>query len=772
MRISIFISCLFISIAAKAQLAPVGKWRLHVNYSEAISVAEAGSKIFCASKSAVYCYDKADNSLTTLTKISGLSDVDINSIKYNNVSHSIIVAYNNTNVDIIDGKSVTNISDIKRKSILGNKVINNIYCNGKYAYLACGFGIVVIDMVRKEVSDTYYIGSNGDVIQVFDITADSTYLYAATENGLQKATKNSEAIANYSSWSKDPNLPKGIYNSVDYYKNKLYVNRSRFIETGIDNSDTLFVSNGHGWSRFDSSFAYTINSVKSYYGKLVISTSKKGLVYDSTLIKTVENYAFFVFTQQVIIDKENTYWIADRISGLCSLKDNDKYSYLPNGPFRGTTYAMAVQDDNLWVAPGGHTPSWSSVYIKSGVSSFIDNKWVTYNGFNSVIIDSMYDIMSIAIDPKNKNHLYMGSWGRGLVEFTNGIPAKIYNDLNSPLKHLSNQPNYYWVGVGGLAFDGNSNLWMTNNSSTNPLLVKKPDGTWKVFDLGGILNGYISSSILIDDYNQKWIMSPIGGGIVVFSEGADIDNTSDDRYRKLAVHLNFNGSNNNVNMQCMAKDLDGAIWIGTDIGIGVYYSPGNILDAANDGAAQQILIQQDGYNQYLLSSETVTAIAIDGANRKWVGTQKGGVFLLSADGTKQIYNFTEDNSPLLSNSVTSIVINDNTGEVFIGSEKGISSFRGTATKGNDKYKDVYAFPNPVPTAYTGTIAIKGLIEKSNIKITNISGGVVYETKSEGGQAVWDGNNLYGERVESGVYLVFCTTTDGAETEVTKLLFIK
>jgi hypothetical protein len=164
-------------------------------------------------------------------------------------------------------------------------------------------------------------------------------------------------------------------------------------------------------------------------------------------------------------------------------------------------------------------------------------------------------------------------------------------------------------------------------------------------------------------------------------------------------------------------------------------------------------------------------MVVDGSNRKWIGTEKGGVFLISADGSQQIQNFNIDNSPLLSNTIFSIAINSESGEVFIATDEGLVSYRGDATDGTDVYGKVYAFPNPVRPNYTGPIAIKGLLRDADVKITDIAGRIVYQTKANGGTAVWNGNDFNGERARTGVYLVFSTNSDGTQTNVTKIMLV-
>jgi hypothetical protein len=274
--------------------------------------------------------------------------------------------------------------------------------------------------------------------------------------------------------------------------------------------------------------------------------------------------------------------------------------------------------------------------------------------------------------------------------------------------------------------------------------------------------------ILVDKQDQKWVVMTRGGGILVY-KGHTMDPPNLTNSKKLTSAIG-SGALPSTTVSCLAEDVDGEIWVGTDKGVAVFYSPENVFSGQNFDS-QQILLEQDGHVQILLETETVQAIAVDDANRKWIGTANSGVFLMSADGTKQIYHFDENNSPLFSNDVGSIVINHETGEVYFGTSKGIISYRGTSIAGLDAFSDVYAFPNPVKPDYEGPIAIKGLMNNSTVKITDISGSLVYETKSEGGQAIWYGKNFNGVKVSSGVYMVFCTSEDGSQKTSTKILFI-
>jgi hypothetical protein len=279
-------------------------------------------------------------------------------------------------------------------------------------------------------------------------------------------------------------------------------------------------------------------------------------------------------------------------------------------------------------------------------------------------------------------------------------------------------------------------------------------------------------SIIVDRYGQKWIIMRYGNlnpySLLVFTDNGTPDNPADDH----AKRLNSNPGNGNIPgniVFAMAEDLEGEIWIGTEKGVAVFYSPENVF-TGEDFDAQRILVEQGGYVQYLLENEIVTAITIDGNNQKWIGTDRGGVFLFSPDGTKQIQHFTAEDSPLLSDRITSIAINVN-GDVFLGTDKGIIAYRGTATPGGESNENVYAFPNPVKDGYDGYIAIKGLVKNAEVRITDVSGDLVYSTKAEGGQAIWNGRNFNGKKVKSGIYLVFASNETGSEKVVTKIVII-
>ena len=764
-----FAFLLFFVFHLSAQQIAIGEWRDHLPYNTCISVTEAENIIYCATLYNLFSYDKDDNSIQRMTKISGLSDIGISTINYNKKYKTLVIAYNNTNIDLIQNDEIINISDIKRKSILGNKTINNILFIDKYAYLSCGFGIVVLDYLKKEIKDTYYIGPDGNHINVLDLTFDDTKFYAATESGIFSASINDENLANFAAWTKDTliHYPNAKYNLIEEYNNKIFANNSN----SAYNTDTVFVFDGVSWDYFDSTITETMFDISEYYEHLVFSSNGGIRIYDTTLTNESIIWTYnpgIPSPRDAIIDKDDFVWIADNNYGLVkNINIWRSESIKPNGPSSKNVVAMSLKGNDLWVATGGKSPPWGNLWMNEGIFSFIDEDWETYNYKNISILDTIRDFVAVAVNPNNTKQVFVGTWGYGIIEFNNGNFTKFYNKTNSTLQEPLNHSG--WIGVTGLCFDEFNNLWATDSSCTNALSVRKSDGSWKSFSLSPLVIEDIVGDLIIDSYNQKWIIMPRGHGIIVYNDNNTIDNVSDDNFKKLNNVIG-NGNLPSNDIFCLAQDLDGEIWVGTGKGITVFYSPENVF-SNTDFDYQQILVEQDGVANYLLETETITAIAVDGSNKKWIGTQRAGVFLMSEDGTKQIHHFTEDNSPLFSNAITSIAINHESGEVFFGTNNGIISYKGKATEGGETHQDVYAYPNPVKENYNGYIAIKGLVQNAHVKITDISGTLIYKTIAEGGQAVWDGKNFNGERAHSGVYLVFSSNDDGSETLVTKILFI-
>ena len=762
---SILIFLLMLSYVVNAQNFEIGNWREHLPYIHAKKVVEGNGKIFCATDDGFYGYILSDKTIERKSKLNGLSDFGIKDIAYSHDYHVLVIAYNSTNIDLLyDDNSVLNISDIKRKNIPGNKRINSVSIDGGYAYISCGFGIVVLDLQRREIKDTYYVGALGN-IEVFQVAIDDSCLYAASEDGIYKANKSNPLLANSANWQKiyDDLNSQGKFNYAVNFNSTLFFNYSK------SNADTLIAYDGNWGYPLPLSMKNLslLKNIQVSNNNLVLVTDDSSLYYDNTLsLNNVisSGQVWDPTFRSAIKDDQGGYWIADNNKGLYYLQANSLSTIIPQGPYSSGSNDIEFKNGVMWLSHGPENRTWSNQYGYNGFSKFENGTWITYDGLSAQTqlfgTYNFYDNVSIAIDPSNANHIYVGASGPGLLEFSNGQPVTLYSYNNSSLTQQVGNPSQ--VKVHGIAFDENNNLWVSNAGSLNVINVKKPNGQWKGFTFPGIVNSSSKcGDIIIDQNGYKWltIFENVGGkeGILIFNDNRTIDNTSDDEYDVADF-----GSNR---VRAIQMDLEGTIWAGTDQGVYIFYPPSI--------TPQQILIKQDNAYQYLLATDVVTVIAVDGANRKWIGTESSGLYLLSADGQDQIKHFTVDNSPLFSNNITALNINDITGEVYIGTEKGLLSYQSDAVAGDKEIcGDLIAYPNPVQKGYDGDIAVKGVIANGIIKITDISGGLVFEGKALGSQAVWNGKNLKGEKVQSGVYIVYAADATGQFHCTTKLMIYR
>ncbi len=780
MKIRYCFSLIFIFILLSGQLfsqgIAIGEWRDDLPYYDCISVTDASPRIYCATPYAVFYYDKEDNSVQRLTKINGLSDIGLTVINYNKAYNTLVITYSNGNIDLLKNNTIINISDIKRAPILGKKNINDIYFIDKYAYLSCGFGIVVLDIDKEEIRDTYYIGPNGSQMNVNGLVKDnSDSLFAVTDEGIYKAYSKDPNLANFAAWKLDPGTDTtAIYRHIVSFNGQLVVTKTK----STYSVDTLYRYSGYKWNPWVLDYDNPASALYSDNNVLVVSLNYFVKYYDAgfNLLGTVFTYYDYGAPRpnDAITDRDSKLWIADTYAGLITtdLQQNSFSQVNLGGPLTSLVFGMTTIGGDLYIAPGGHDNSYVPIYeIPAQVYRFNGSTWKNLDANNTPGLAGLIDVVTIAVDPNDHKRYYAGCWSNGLLEFYNDSLVMKYNESNSTLRHHSASTDPNDIRVGGTAFDSQGNLWVVNSHNNNSI-SRKSGSNWIGFSTP-IIDQADLGIMVIDTYNQKWIQMRNTTGnsysVLVFSDNGTPENPGDDKSVKLNASAG-NGAIPGNTTFAIAVDKKGEVWVGTENGIGVFYNPENVFTGQNFDC-QRPLVQQGAYTQYLKENEMVTAIAVDGANRKWIGTDKGGVFLVSEEGTQLIYHFTAEDSPLLSDRITALAINPETGEVFIGTDKGLISFKSTATEGGDKMGDVYAYPNPVKEDYAGLIAIKGLVTNAQVRITDVSGNLIYSTKAEGGQAIWDGKNFDGRKAKTGVYLVFAASDDGKEKIVTKILII-
>ena len=747
----------------------IGEWQQHLPWQRSKYVTQSSDKVYYATEWAVAEIDKADRSSRFITKVEGLSDVGMNLIRYNAAAKVLLIAYTNSNLDLFypDDRSVVNLPIIQKNSnIVGNRKIYNVFFDGKIAYFACGFGILKFDLQEAEAEYTVFTS-----IPVQSFAIYNGYLWAGTEDGLYRLPENDENPADFSRWeevSTSAGFPSNIsYNALALWDGKLWLGA------------------GKGFYRYDGA---TVTEIASHPNRSVIylTSEGSGLMigwgdknnFGFGVVEYLETggarYEIHVpcdaeFPLYGIEDGTKKFWFADlddkfryydQNAGTC-----DKFAY--NSPYTQRSSEIAFgSDGTTYIATPGPASNLGVDGNRDGVNYYKNGVWAHWSErATPEIVDSLQsfkDMWKVAPHPL-ENKVFVGSWVGGMLQFTDNVYEKRYVKSNSILQGPGSEKR---TAIGGLAYDQNNDLWISNYGANAPIAVLKSDGTMRNFT-GSPANNLLQ--VAVDQNGYKWFVIAFGAGILVYDSGADIDSPSDDRYRIITT-ANSVLPTNFIN--CITVDLDGDVWVGTQQGTVSFECGVNVFD--EDCKGRRRIVSVDGFNGYLLETEDVKTIAVDGANQKWFGTSNG-VFVQSPDALTQVERFTNTNSPLFDNGITDIAINPITGVAWIGTEKGLISLRaGATTGGRVNLPTAYAYPNPVQPGYDGPIAVYGLARDANVKITDAAGHLVFEGKALGGQAVWDGRDYLGRRAASGVYMIFATSEanfDEPSAIVTKIVIL-
>jgi hypothetical protein len=762
--------CLF-PLLTMAQLS-MGKWRTHFSYNSVVQIAQSKNKIYAVSDGALYSIDKQDGNVEFYSKVSGLNGTSISRIEYDPANDQLVIIYENGNIDLLGTGGVTNIPDLYNKQMSANKEVNQINFYQNKAYLSCDFGIVVLNMQKKEVADTYYIGTNGSDVKLLGTAVLNGTIYALSQTTLYNASVTGSQLVNYASWSTLSGLPgSGDFQAIGIFAGKLFIQRG----------GKLYKQDETGWSGFLPDV--NVNYFHATNNKMLINDGSSSVYivdenFNSKVVTSIGS------TPDAEYDAENdVYWLAANDLGVISYKQTGNETptinyYKPDGPAVNIPYNMTFSGKKLFVLQGGR---WSAQFGYSGIVMMYENG-VWTNIYAKSIQDSTkhaaLDFMNVAVDPADNKHFYIPSYGTGLYEFKNNLFSKWYNYTNSTLQGhplVPSDPNNY-TRLDGAIYDQYGNLFVANSAVNASIKVLLANGEWTQLKYPDA-NKETLGKILIDNQNpnRKWVASVRGGEIIVFDDNGTIKDQSDD---KSIVYTSYPDPDNSGGLLApgtcytLAQDKNGVIWMGTDQGPFVFNNTSRAFDTGF-GCSRVKIPRGDstGLADYLLANENIKAIAIDGANRKWLGTESSGVYLMSENGQQTLQHFTVTNSPLLSNDILSIAINPVTGEVFFGTGQGIVSYQSDASEAGSDFGNVYAYPNPVREGFAGVITITGLVENTQVKITDLNGNLVCQTISNGSLATWDGKDVHGRKVSTGIYLAICINADGTKNVITKILVI-
>ena len=379
----------------------------------------------------------------------------------------------------------------------------------------------------------------------------------------------------------------------------------------------------------------------------------------------------------------------------------------------------------------------------------------------------MRSVPTITINPENPTDLVIHSMNNGLLDFMDGAAGTQYGVNNSSLTSIL-PPSTFFVRIPDGEYDSQGNLWVIQQQVDFALSRRSPSGNWTAFDVGSVYeevsNGSSTTKMEITN-DDKIIFGSTDGGLIGYDPVLD-------QFSRLIDEVSEGNLINNY-VSAVRIDQRNQLWIGSNLGLRVLSNANSLFSDEIQDARSIVIEDTNGIPRELLQDEAVLDIEVDGNNNKWVATASSGAFLFSPTGRETLFQFTTDNSPLPTNSVNDIAIDEETGKVYFATDKGIVAFQGErSSKPQENLESVRVFPNPVRPGFDGNVTIDGLTERARVKITDIEGNLVYEAVSQGGSIPWDTRSFSGNKVASGVYMLFISTSDNIETTVSKVMIVR
>lgn len=764
-----FLLVVSLLLCTLARGADEQRWKTLYSYAKNLSAIQiSGDTLYGVSDGKLFSYDVDDESFDSYGKIYNDS---VAYICYAKQAGCLAIAYEDSNIQLLyPSGNVVDVMGIKNTQMNLDKTINDLFVSGNLLYVSTGFGVVIIDIAKGAILQSCILNK-----VVYSTCEKGGIVYVASESGILTA-KSSDNLQDRNNWATFSLRDKYPYSNVNFSDNEvskicLYKDHVHFLVKGklicaLKEDGTLERAND--WSPTD---------MAAFDGRLI--AYKANEFYNFTDLYTFTNHRSTIGDISVIAPLgSDAYWVGCNGNGLCKLQAESqtvdatvlKQGLFLNGPLSNLPFSMKFENNRLLVVGGGYL--WYGLNKPPQFSVYNGSSWgnANVNQINEILSPAK-DFSSVAVDPSDTSHYFISGWNDGVYEFKGLDCIKFYDNSNSTLQSIF---DYRDIRVTGLTFDPNGNLWMLNSLVSNSIKMRSKDGVWKQYAFSELKGLQYISQFFIDSYGNKWIGSSTKQGtLFVWNDNKTFDDTSDDTYKYVSRFVDQDGSALGIGeIKAIKEDLDGNIWVGTDVGPFKIYNSSTI--ASKSFVLNKIKIpRNDGTNyvDILLENVKINDVAIDGANQKWFATESSGVYLISADGLSTIYHFNKDNSILPSNRVISLAVDKSTGMAYIGTDKGIVSFQSSYVAGSSDYSNVYCYPNPVRPDYYGDITIVGLQYDSSVKITDLNGNIINQGTSSGGTYIWDGKDVRGVRVKTGVYLVFGASESGDQGVATKIMMV-
>lgn len=749
-------------------------WRAHLSYGSVEQVAYAGATVYALSGGALFSVDAASSEVTTWSKMDGLHGADIVQIVWVEKAKSLLIVYKDGLMDVISEKGIEPLSDLQIKQMNASKEANHAVEDEGKVYLSMPFGIVVVNVVKHEIADTWYIGAGGSEVNVAAVALTETAVYAMTKDTIYTALRSANLL-DYSYWTRMPQVRgENVLHGLAAYKDSVYALRDQ----------AMYVWTGAQWSQRCEGLPVT--RLRRNGGKVYAFTPDRVWRVD-------DNGNWIPLSQPIAaVDAAggNGYWLAARAQGLIWLTEEGTQTYRPEGPLANMPYSLTIANGRLYVVPGGR---WAVQYNRQGIVMVYDvqdDHWwnISEDDIMAKTGNSTRDFMNVAVDPLDPEHFFVTSYGTGLYEFKDMQLLKRYMPNNSSIISAVESVPEFYTRTDGAIYDRDGNLLFLNTdpppynlhvvSPTALQTAHRVDSSgWFAMNLydrkGERVVIHTAQRLLQDARKDNWIWVPLAredASIFLLDNNGTPFYTGDDRTMLRGTFSDQDGNTiTPTAIYTMVQDKKNDMWVALQEGLIVI--PANVDFMTSDHCERIKIPRNDGTNlaDYLLQTERINAIAVDGANRKWIGTEGSGLYLMSEDGLETIEHFTADNSPLPSDQILSIAIEPITGRVFVGTSEGLMSYQSDAAEPAESLSSAYAYPNPVRPDYEGVVTITGLMDETMVYILDNGGNLVCKTRSNGGLATWNCRTGDGRRVASGVYSALCNTSSGSKHTVVKIL---
>ena len=741
-------------------------WTGYFSYVSIKSISQGNDKIYAAAENAIFTYDLSTEEISSISTINGLSGNPISTAYYSENNGLYVIGYENGLIEIvIDGEdNVLKVVDILDKTTIppNMKTINHFNEYNGRLYISTGFGISVYNLESLEFGDTYFIGDLGSQINITQTTVQGDLIYASSsENGIKSALVADENIIDYQQWS---TVIGGGYKGIQSLGVELYA---------VNNSNTILKFDlDVGFLQIDT-FLSPVIDFRAFSGVLTITTNSSihSFSEDYVLINEVTSLFEYDYLLQAGYAFNNSFYLGTTDLGMLIVpfNVNRALQVLPEGPLYNQPFTIEASPGKLWVAFGDVDLTFNPYPLtRKGISNYRNESWtnIKYDSLRDLLgVEDVNDLVFVKSNPNNPNETYMSSYQKGLLKIKNQDPTILYNETNSPLE-IPGGNEALGIRLYGSDFDKQDNFWFVQSRIDKGLIKLTPEGQFQTIDISNIINAEDELALgkLAVSREGYVFFGAVSSGLVGY-------NPTTNEFNKIGEDLG-NGNLPSTDIKALAFDNQNRLWIGTRKGLRVLYSARNFFESGADIDSQPIIILDDGVPQELLFLQSITDIEVDGSNNKWVSTATSGVFYLSSNGQETLLRFTSANSPLPSDTVLDISIDDADGTVYFATKDGLVAYDGTSTAPGEDLESVYAYPNPVRPNYFGNVTIDGLTAKANVKITDITGNLVFETTSQGGSVEWDTTAFGKYKVASGVYLVLITSDDNLLTKVAKIMIIR